>query len=254
VGYHKAEAVVLSRREFSETSLILTFLTQEAGLLRGIAKGARRPRGLFDAGLEPFARCTLVFLDRRSQGLALLTEATVRESFPGLRGSLDRMHAAWFAAELLSSLCEEGNPAPVLYGLLVEYLGTVAQAERTGALVLALALQVLAEEGYRPQLDRCVGCGAALGGPASRPRRLKVSARMGGTVCSGCESAGGRLVVVSPGGGAAMRNLLVAPLKAVAKMRLSLTIQKECFAAVGALLAEVLGAPLRTWPLVRPHV
>jgi DNA repair protein RecO (recombination protein O) len=249
VSYHKAEAVVLSRRDYSETSLILTFLTQDVGVLRGIAKGARRPKSLFDAGLEPFVRCGLVFLDRRSGGLALLTEAAVRETFPGLRGSLDRMQAAWFAAELLSSLCEEGNPVPSLYRLLVEYLATVAEAETSRALVLAFALQVLAEEGYRPQLDRCVGCGAALGG-----RRLKVSARMGGAVCSGCEPAAGRLVVVSAGGAAALRNLLMAPLKAVAKVDLSLTIQKESFAAVGALLGEVLEASLRTWPLVRPRV
>lgn len=249
MGYHKAEAVVLSRRDYSETSLILSLLTREAGLLRGIAKGARRPKSLFDAGLEPFVRCGLVFLDRRTQGLALLTEAAVLETFPGLRASLVRMQAAWFAADLLSSLCEEGNAVPGLYGLLVEYLGTVAQTEATDALVLAFALQVLAQEGHRPQLDRCVGCGAALGS-----RRLKVSARLGGTVCSGCEPEAGRLVVVSAGGGAALRNLLVAPLKAVAKVRLSLTIKKESFAAVGGLLGEVVGSPLRTWPLVRAHV
>jgi DNA repair protein RecO (recombination protein O) len=248
VGYHKADAVVLGRRDYSETSLILTLLTRETGVLRGIAKGARRPKSLFDAGLEPFVRCSLVFLDRRTRGLALLTEAAVLETFAGLRASLVRMQAAWFAAELLSALCEEGDPVPSLYGLLIEYLGTVAQAEATAALVLAFALQVLTEQGYRPQLDRCVGCGAALVG-----RRLKVSARMGGTVCSGCEAAGGGLVVLSPGGGATLRNLLVAPLKAVAKVSLSLTIRRECFAAVGALLGEVVGSVLRTWPLVRSH-
>lgn len=246
VAYHKTEAVVLRRSHYSETSLILTLFTREAGLLRGIAKGARRPKSLFDAGLEPFTRCSIVHLDRRSRGLAVLTEAAVLETFPGLRERLPRLQAAWLAAELLPALTAEGEALPATYDLLVAYLRTVAGAEAVDPLVLAFTLQVLAQAGYRPQLDRCVGCGAALGA-----RRLRLSARLGGFVCPGCEGEGGRLVVVGAGSAAALRNFLLAPLKAVEKVHLSLRMKKECYAAVGALLVEVVGRPLRTWSLVQ---
>jgi len=248
VAYHKSEAVVLRRSDYSETSLILTLFTRESGLLRGIAKGAKRTRGLFDAGLEPFVRCAVVHLDRRTEGLAILTEAAVLETFPGLSRSLDRLNAAWFAAELLPALSEQSDPLPRLYDLLLEYLKTLADAESIDAPALGFALQVLAQVGYRPELDRCVGCGSALAG-----RRLKLSARMGGFACPGCEGSAGRLVVVSAGAAAALRNFLLAPLKAVAKVRLSRTMKRECFAAVGALLVEVVGAPVRTWSLVQPR-
>ena len=248
MAYHKSEAVVLRRSDYSETSLILTLFTRESGLLRGIAKGAKRTRGLFDAGLEPFVRCAVVHLDRRTEGLAILTEAAVLETFPGLSRSLDRLNAAWFAAELLPALSEQSDPLPRLYDLLLEYLKTLADAESIDAPALGFALQVLAQVGYRPELDRCVGCGSALAG-----RRLKLSARMGGFACPGCEGSAGRLVVVSAGAAAALRNFLLAPLKAVAKVRLSRTMKRECFAAVGALLVEVVGAPVRTWSLVQPR-
>ncbi len=249
MAYHKSEAVVLRRSDYSETSLILTLFTRESGLLRGIAKGAKRSKGLFDAGLEPFVRCAVVHLDRRNQGLAVLTEAAVLETFPGLSRSLDRLNAAWFAAELLPAMSEQSDPLPRLYDLLVEFLETLTDADSTDTLALAFALQVLAQVGYGPELNRCVGCGSALAG-----RRLKLSARMGGFACPGCEGSAGRLVVVSAGAGAALRNFLLAPLKAVANVHLSRTMKKECFAAVGALLVEVVGAPLRTWSLVRPRV
>jgi len=248
VAYHKSEAVVLRRSDYSEPSLILPLFTRESGLLRGIAKGAKRTRGLFDAGLEPFVRCAVVHLDRRTEGLAILTEAAVLETFPGLSRSLDRLNAAWFAAELLPALSEQSDPLPRLYDLLLEYLKTLADAESIDAPALGFALQVLAQVGYRPELDRCVGCGSALAG-----RRLKLSARMGGFACPGCEGSAGRLVVVSAGAAAALRNFLLAPLKAVAKVRLSRTMKRECFAAVGALLVEVVGAPVRTWSLVQPR-
>jgi len=249
VAYHKTEAVVLRRSDYSETSLILTLLTRESGLLRGIAKGAKRAKSLFDAGLEPFVRCSVVHLDRRSRGLVVLTEAAVLETFPGLRRSLPRLNAAWFAAELLPTLSVEADPVPRLYDLLVEFLECLADAEFTDALVAAFALQVLARTGHRPQLDRCVGCGSALSA-----RRLKLSARMGGFVCPGCEGSAGGLVVVREGSAAALRSFLLAPLKTVAKVRLSHTMNKECFAATGVLLTEVAGGLLRTWRLVQPQV
>ncbi|MCK4300959.1 MAG: DNA repair protein RecO, partial [Planctomycetes bacterium] len=146
-------------------------------------------------------------------------------------------------------MSEQSDPLPRLYGLLVEFLKTLTDAESTDTLALAFALQVLAQVGYGPELNRCVGCGSALAG-----RRLKLSARMGGFACPGCEGSAGRLVVVSAGAGAALRNFLLAPLKAVANVHLSRTMKKECFAAVGALLVEVVGAPLRTWSLVQPRV
>jgi len=249
VAYHKTEAVVLRRADYSETSLVLTLFTREAGLLPTIAKGAKRTKSLFDAGLEPFVRCQVVYLDRRSRGLSILTEAAIVETFPELSRSLPRLRAAWLAAELVPRVSEEADPQPRLYALLVEFLRTVAQAEATESLVLAFTLQVLSATGYQPQLDPCVGCGAAL-----TSGRLKLSPRMGGFVCPGCEGVAGRLVVVSAGTGAALRNFLLAPLKAVENVRLSHTMKKESFAAVGALLVEVVGGPLRCWSSIRAQV
>jgi len=128
VAYHKVEAVVLRRVDYSETSLVLTLFTPEAGLLKGIAKGAKRSKSLFDAGLEPFVRCVLVYLDRRSRGLHILTEAAVVETSPGLRQSLDRLNAAWLAAELIPALSEEGDPEPRTYALLLELLHALENA------------------------------------------------------------------------------------------------------------------------------
>jgi len=245
VAYHKTEAVVLRRVDYSETSLVLTLFTREAGLLRGIAKGAKRSRSLFDAGLEPFVRSLVVYLDRQSRGLHILTEAAVLETFPGLRERLDRVNAAWLAAELVPAVSEESDPQPALYALLVGFLHALESSTVTEPLLLAFSLQVLAQTGYRPQMDRCVGCGAPLS-----TRKVKLSPRLGGFVCPACEQSAGRLLAMSQGARSALRNFLLSPLKAVEKVRLSPTMNKECFAAVGALLTELLGAPLRCWSLV----
>jgi len=248
VAYRKCEALVLRRIDYSETSLVLTLFTREVGLLRGIAKGAKRSKSLFDAGLEPFVRCVVVYLERESRKLSILTEAAIVETFPGVRESLARMNAAWMAVELVAAVSEEGDPQPRLYQLLVSALRILSETDAVQPLVLAFILQVLALAGFAPELACCANCGQALGAG-----RLKLSASRGGFVCGDCESAGGRLVVLSRGSAAALRNFLANPLKAVEKVRLSRTMNMECFAATGALLGEILGRPLRSWPWVLPQ-
>ena len=77
----KAIALVLRVVEFSETSSIVTLLTREFGKVRGLAKGARRPKGPFESALDLLSLCRIVFLRKSSDALDLLTEAKLEWRF-----------------------------------------------------------------------------------------------------------------------------------------------------------------------------
>ncbi len=61
----KTLALVLRVVEFSETSLIVTLFTRDFGKVRGLAKGARRPKGPFESALDLRSLCRIVFLRNR---------------------------------------------------------------------------------------------------------------------------------------------------------------------------------------------
>ena len=66
----KAQALVLRARPFGETSAIITLLTREGGKVRGLAKGAWRPKSKFDAALDLLSICQVLVLHRQSGNLS----------------------------------------------------------------------------------------------------------------------------------------------------------------------------------------
>ena len=89
----KANAIVLRVVDYSETSCIATLFTREFGKVRGLAKGARRPKGPFESALDLLAHCRIVFLHKPSEALDLFTEAKLLRRFRPVGRDL----ANWYA-------------------------------------------------------------------------------------------------------------------------------------------------------------
>ena len=53
-------AVCLRCWDYSETSQTVSLLTREHGILRGLAKGAKRPKASFSGGFDPLTCGQLV--------------------------------------------------------------------------------------------------------------------------------------------------------------------------------------------------
>ena len=79
------EAICIRHWDFSETSQTVSLLLRDHGVLRGLAKGARRERGSFSGGFDLFTRGEIVAIVKPGRELATLTEWTLLETFPVLR-------------------------------------------------------------------------------------------------------------------------------------------------------------------------
>jgi len=112
----KAQALVLRARPFGETSAIITCLTREVGKVRGLAKGAWRPKSKFDAALDLLSICQVLVLHRSSGNLDLFTEAFLEHRFR--IGRYESSFAAGlYIAELLDSVTVDADPQPELFDL-----------------------------------------------------------------------------------------------------------------------------------------
>ena len=157
----KTLALVLRVIPFSESSIVVTFFTRDFGKISALAKGARRRKSAFEAALDLLALCRIVFLHKQSESLDLLTEAKLERRFHSASRNLPRLYAAYYVAELLSSLTDRGDPHPDLFDAAALTLEELDGQRDTDVkrLVLRFELAALRLLGHLPSLDRCVETG-----------------------------------------------------------------------------------------------
>ncbi|CAN5309059.1 DNA repair protein RecO [soil metagenome] len=188
----RTEAFVLKAIPFGETSVICRLFTRDHGVVPVIAKGARRPRNRFGAGLDPFRRLGVTYYDRAGREIQTLTAVELLAAYPSIARSLERMEAAgaWF--RFLRRVLPDGAPAEALYRLMTAALPRLertapARVARWETYHRAAAAAVL---GLEPRLEGCATCGRALpdGGV------MGFALEEGGVVCAGCRTTrpGGR--------------------------------------------------------------
>ena len=200
----KSAAVVLSRFALAESDLVVSFFTREHGLLRGVARGARRMKSRFGGALELFTQGDLVFFDGGRSDLVQVDHFDITRPFGRVRESLERLgHAAWIA-ECVARLTAERDPNPAVYGLLGRALDAIDRGAPPGPTALAFGARCIDALGHRLRLDVCVGCRRALPQP-SAPLALDVEA--GGVLCRGCATAG---PWIAPAALAALKRLRVS--------------------------------------------
>ncbi len=111
-------AILLRRTRYSETSLIVTWLTHGHGKLKTLARGALRPRGPFAGMLDLFFEAEIAFARSSRSEIHTLREVALRDPHDGLRREYGRVELASYFVELLELATEPEHPAPELYDLL----------------------------------------------------------------------------------------------------------------------------------------
>ena len=176
------DAIVLQSFPYGETSRIVRLLTRSAGVHSAIAKGALRPRSRY-ALMEPFAEGAATLYIRDTRDLQTLGGFDLTCSRQGLGRDLLRFGGASLLAELvLRTASEESNPAlydAVAVGLdrLLEVDGDALEVS-----VLAVTWHLIAELGFTPVLDCCIGCGRGV----DPSRDVMFDYAAGGLRCDGC--------------------------------------------------------------------
>src|SRR4051812_10127385 len=181
--------ICLRKFDYSETSQILMLFSRAHGLLRVIAKGAKRTTkagaSKFGGGLDLLDLGEAVFTHAPERELATLTEWTLLDGHLELRRGLRPMYLALYAAELVSMLFEEHDAHAELFDRLERTLVELS-TPRVEETFLAFELDLLREAGYLPELLACAGCGREM---LASETESYFSPMRGGVVCRNCEGA-----------------------------------------------------------------
>jgi DNA repair protein RecO (recombination protein O) len=117
------EAILLRKRQFSDTSLIVSWCTESFGCVQTVAKGARRPKNPFAGKLDLFFEAEISIVRSRKSDLHTLTEVVLKNPFPAIRSNYLRMQTAAYFVELIEICTERDHREPELFGLLRRAFG-----------------------------------------------------------------------------------------------------------------------------------
>ena len=179
--YFKTEAIVLKKVDYGDSSLILTALSRDFGLIKLTAKGVKRALTKFEAPPESFTVQQFVFSRRAGAEMGTASESALLRDFAGLRRELPRHYAATYLAEILLTLCPEWEPVEGLYEAALAALEGISEGDAVMALLRfeAAALELL---GHAPILGECCVCGA----PRKKAANVLLSGLCGGYLCENC--------------------------------------------------------------------
>ena len=238
---YKTEAIVLRSMDLGEADRVLTVLTPRLGKLRVIAKGVRRPKSRIGGGLQPFSDVQLVLAVGRTWDV--VTTASLEDPHLGLRNDLHSTAAAWYVVELADRFCEGAADSRQAFELLAQALaGLDAPASEVTREVVArwFELHLLDAMGFRPELARCLECGAEI-----EPDGNSYSPAAGGIVCPQCRDAAGARTI---GADALkiLRHLQRSTLVDVLSLRLSAPLHREVERLLHDTVIAVLERELRS--------
>ncbi len=147
------DCIVLRAWDWSETSQTTSLFCRNHGMLRGIAKGARRERGRFSGGFDLLTRGQIVAVVKPDRDLQTLTEWTLQRVFRRLHSELYPNLAALYMADVLHRMLPPSEPHPVLFDALHSALAAMDGGEWHEAELLRFQCVFLRTTGHEPLLE-----------------------------------------------------------------------------------------------------
>ncbi len=182
----QGNAFVLRTRDFAESDLIVTLLTDKWGKRAGIIKGARRPKSRLGGIFDLLNQLEVVFYQK--SGLDLISKGSLIDSFQQLKASTISVSKALSSCRLVDRLLPESQPEQAVYTLFARFLKLFNQdTVPVEQLQLAFTLKLVAILGHRPQLTCCARCGG-------EPRQLVFATDQGTVLCQQCSTGQGVLL------------------------------------------------------------
>jgi DNA repair protein RecO (recombination protein O) len=156
----ETESLVIKSYNLAEADKIVVLLTREHGMVRGVAKGAKRLKSKFGSGLEPFSIIRVEYFEKESSELVSIQKVDlVRSSFEAASNP-DFLQKFSYLGDLLITFSPPHDPNETLYRMVRACIETgTNDAASIAATGVYFELWLLRLSGFMPDWGRCDGCG-----------------------------------------------------------------------------------------------
>ena len=185
---YMVQAINISSFDLGEADRVLGIFTAEKGLLKAVAKAARKP-GTKMAGRSDILAVNELLL-AHGRTFEIITQAQSMENFPGLRKDLTKLSYGLFYAELTNCFAQGlEEDSKNYFEFLVGSLRRLSLSQRTAVeLGIEFQMGLLEFLGLQPELTFCIYCREVL----HDYNLAKFNVELGGVVCTACFQKGRR--------------------------------------------------------------
>lgn len=155
----ETECIVLRSYDLADADKIVVLLTADHGIVRAVAKGAKRLKSKFGSGLEPLSRVNVAYFQKETRELVDLDKAEVIESAFVLVSSPEILTGFSYLIDILISCVPAEDPDPALFRMVNASLAAVRKhPESIDAVSLYFEAWLLRLGGFFPSWDTCSIC------------------------------------------------------------------------------------------------
>ncbi len=154
----QCEAIILRSFDVGDQDKIVVFFSQDKGLLRGIAKGARKLGNRFGSSLEPMSVVRLYYYEKERKELLTLSQSDLVESFFDLHRDFRTSCSLAYFAELIEEFFPSRAREDLIFRLLLSTLRALQQGGNLDILSRYFEAWFLQINGLLPDFKRCQKC------------------------------------------------------------------------------------------------
>lgn len=182
---YTTDAINIKTYPISENDNIVVMFSKEMGIIRGVAKGVKRPKSKLGARMQALFCNTLMLNKKRN--LDIIKEASALNPFNKLRYDLDKLTTAFYIVEVINTFCDENSDDKeqneLIYNLLYKTLDNIQNSKdkvQTTLCAVKFQLHFINISGFGIEFERCLKCSSMI------EETALLSLNSGGVVCKDC--------------------------------------------------------------------
>ncbi len=159
----ETRAVILRTYKLAEADKIAVCLTEAQGMVRGVARGARRLKSRYGASLEVCTLVHLSYFEKEGRDLVSLKSAEIIESAFALAGDAEMLARLDYLSELLIAFMPPHEANVLIFRMVTRCLEALrVSPERHLEITRYFELWLLRLSGFLPDVRRCAKCGCGV--------------------------------------------------------------------------------------------
>lgn len=184
----ETESLIIKSYNLAEADRIVVFLTRDHGMIRGVAKGAKRLKSKFGSALEPFTVAKLEYFQKDSVELVSIQRAELMQSYFAAAADPEFLHKFSYLGDLLISFSPPHDPNETLYRMVKAAIETAAtDPDSFSSVGVYFELWLLRLAGYMPDWSKCDECQRMFGDDETTSMRANNH-----LICAQCAKSAGR--------------------------------------------------------------
>ena len=186
----ETESLVIKSYNLAEADRIVVLLTHDHGVVRGVAKGAKRLKSKFGSGLEPFSIVRAEYFQKDSVELVSIQKIDLIRSNFTAASNPDFLQKFSYLGDLLITMSPPHDPNETLYRMVKACIETAATDPATLLSTgVYFELWLLRLAGYLPDWSKCDECGRSFDDNEESSVRANFH-----LICGGCRKSSGRVL------------------------------------------------------------